>query len=507
MNESNPIIEIIESTLQIKLHKGNSRWKSWYACDENNQIIALEFQNLNLDKSDVIAKLFDEDDSNPNKSDVLTEIFTKEKLDLDKSDAFAQIFAEENLKYLTKLCDLRFEKCTINLSHFKAIAKQIEYLRFEDTEIKEPENFSYFENLEVIDAFNFHDESIILDLEHLLPLKENIKEIDIPESFLANFHLIKEFKNLEKVNFDIDSLETVQYILSLRKVKSLKLDLLDLDLKRDEKEIVLNLKELESVESLKIVADDNFYFVGMEHLQSLKDLDLYFKGNLEGLKHLQNLEFMKVPIEVNINDFPKIECLKDLRVRINDSYEIHSLEQFPNLERLAIYAEAGKVISLGCLEKLRGLKITAMKAEHTVCFQDLPNLEFLNLHNSLIGASSIQNLEKLSHLKYLDVAYNQLENIDEIATLKNLKLLNLAGNKMTDISVLNELSELCTVDFEDSDINKDDVEQQLEKTEIAEWIDFQWGNWLCQRVYNIINKDEDYVFAELLRSDCQEDEP
>jgi len=59
----------------------------------------------------------------------------------------------------------------------------------------------------------------------------------------------------------------------------------------------------------------------------------------------------------------------------------------------------------------------------------VPKVKEMDLSNNKIKA--IQNLQWLSHMVYLDLSYNCIEELEALhSKLGNLKTLNLAGNKL-----------------------------------------------------------------------------
>ncbi|KUJ55318.1 leucine-rich repeat domain-containing protein [Chryseobacterium aquaticum] len=172
-----------------------------------------------------------------------------------------------------------------------------------------------------------------------------------------------------------------------------------------------------------------------------------------------------------------------------DDYNIYPLEQFPNLENLNI--NGGYKINLGELKKLKILCISSVNfdLENTSTFDNLPNLEQLEFFNSS-KISEIKNLDKLSKLKVLNLSENyEIENIDGIENLKNLEYINLYKNNISDISVLNKLPKLKEVNIAGNNITQEDLEKQLKKPEIVNFLYLPHVPEVASNIWNKVLRD------------------
>jgi Leucine-rich repeat (LRR) protein len=61
----------------------------------------------------------------------------------------------------------------------------------------------------------------MLDLEYLLPLKNQLKYIDLTKSLVSNIHLISEFKNLEVVYLGGTSTTDFTWFVGMSNLKGL----------------------------------------------------------------------------------------------------------------------------------------------------------------------------------------------------------------------------------------------------------------------------------------------
>ncbi|KAJ6992535.1 hypothetical protein NC653_015813 [Populus alba x Populus x berolinensis] len=96
--------------------------------------------------------------------------------------------------------------------------------------------------------------------------------------------------------------------------------------------------------------------------------------------------------------------------------------------------ELNNLTSLQWLE-FGGNEIESFKSIHGTGYDllRLRNLEYLGLNPNHFNDSTLSSLKGLSSLKYLDIAYNQLKgsfNVTELDALINLESLDLAGNEI-----------------------------------------------------------------------------
>ncbi|WP_308004701.1 leucine-rich repeat domain-containing protein [uncultured Chryseobacterium sp.] len=374
------------------------------------------------------------------------------------------------LKHLPKLDQLTFEKCTVDLEDYSAVAAQIKKIRFRMTAIKNQNAFRYFIKLKKIDfSVNRYEEQYFVDIEKLLPLKESLKKIILLDTeVIQNIDQITNFTTLEELDISADSIEFAQKILAIESLKNLELNIY---IKEQEQEItepiILDLHHLKNVEKLQLYTNEDFYFRGIGYLKSLKMLILEDDGDLENLAQLPSLK--KLIIKVNeIDKLPRLEQVKVLKLYSRGEYcKINLHDKFPNLEKLHLIAWEDQKITISNLEKLKILMFSVSNFNNVIALNNLPHLKKLDLSNCSL--STVSKLEDLSNLKILNLEENQIENIDGLENLKNLERLNLYRNKVSDISVLNKLPRLREANLAGNRIEEEDVEKQLDKPDIATW--------------------------------------
>ncbi|PTT69500.1 MULTISPECIES: leucine-rich repeat domain-containing protein [unclassified Chryseobacterium] len=378
------------------------------------------------------------------------------------------------LENFSKLNELYFNRCSIDLNDYSSIAPQIQKIRFEHTEVKNQKAFKYFTKLEDIefDAHHPDKKNHYIDVKKLLPLKGFLKAFNAFDwnkiRMIRNQDELKHFTALEKIETSTRSLELAQDILSIKSLKKLQLTIEKQNRKIAEP-ITLDLQELKNIENLWLSTFNNFYFEGLGHLKSLQTLTLSDDGDLENLALLPALEKLIVKGEI-INKLPRLEQLKILDLKIEKDCEVPValLNKFPNLEKLKVSFYGEQKIDFSGLDKLKVLICECYNFENVIAFENLLNLEELDLSRCEI--SRISKLDHLINLKTLDLAENYIESLKGLEKLKNLERLNLSDHKISDFSLLNIFPKLREVNVPSSNIKKEDIEQQLDKPEILLWV-------------------------------------
>ncbi|QKX04067.1 hypothetical protein HN014_03810 [Aquimarina sp. TRL1] len=367
------------------------------------------------------------------------------------------------LQHFTQLEKLNFEYSVVPIDNFIPIAPQIKELYFSQSELKESAQLKAFTQLEKIIFFTNPHEKGLVDLKKLLPLKHQLKKLKIDEDEVKNISYIKEFTVLESLDITVTSIAQAKSILAFKTLKRLRLYI---DIEPEPKDtIAIDVSALTNLETLELWCYFSIELIGIEYLQKLNNFTLY--GNLKNtrLDTLHNLKYLRLDEDTDINEIRSIKSLKTLVLEASEASKINTLKQFPNLENVNISGTSK--INLGELSKLKVLKVQwDLNLAETTCFDDVPNLEKLDL--SCCNITHVNSLEKLTKLKVLDLSENgTIENIDGLKNLKKLEQLNLYSNKISDISVLNTLPCLTEVNLAGNKLDKKEFLQQLNKPEIA----------------------------------------
>lgn len=374
------------------------------------------------------------------------------------------VYSTHCLKYFTHLEELKLEKCTAQLHDFLPVAHQINSLSLDEAKVIGWEYISAFTHLEQIRARTFHELEMIGDLRVLLPVKHRLKTLELFGEPVRNSELIGEFTAVEFLEaYRLDSLEAAKNILMLGALK--KLDWSFYLEEKPQETLVLDVSGLKSIRELELSSD--FVLVkGLEHLSELERLSLNCDGETERLHQLKKLTYLEIGSgEVSdVNKISQIDSLKTLVLSVNENHHVHSLEQFPNLEKLKL--EGGSLnVHIGKLNQLKLFIPDEIDLENATWLRDLPNLEKLNLEYQQL--TRIQNLDQLTNLKMLDLSENELESLDGLENLENLEYLNLYENKLSDVRLLNRLPNLKEVNLAGNKLEDDALLEQLDRPEIA----------------------------------------
>lgn len=366
------------------------------------------------------------------------------------------------LKDFKILNNLSFNKSSINdLEDYSLVAPKIKTLSFSSTKIKNQKAFSYFTKLDKITISRNYYARTFIDLRKLLPLKGNLKKINIYEiKAIRNIQELKHFTVLEQLHTCANSIEFAQDVLSIESLKDLYLNFFE-QKPETERPIILDLQRLKNIEKLHLDSNDDVYFKGICHLKSLKILGLEDDGDLEELAALPSLEKLVIKGEI-INKFPDMKQVKVLDLHVPKNYDPSSLEKFPNLEKLELNIFPEQKIAINGLKKLKTIVFDYISFDDIVSFENLPSLEEVDLTEC--GVTNLSKLKNLTNLKKLNLEKNKLESLEGLENLKNLEQLALYKNEISDLTPLNNLPKLRELFIWDK--KKEDIEALLERPEI-----------------------------------------
>lgn len=348
----------------------------------------------------------------------------------------------DDLGEFEKVKSLLFKRSKFYVDAFLPIAKQITSINIRNSVIKKHIYFTHFSN---VTSFDFSctqdDRADSRDFLKLLPLKKQLKELEFNESQdkPANYS-IEKFTALEslKIGYNV-SLQTVESILTLKKLKRLELWV-------GKTKKIIDIGNLKNLEFLHIHSESDFRCTGFEHLKRLKSLEISSDR------------------KCNINKLPKIKSLKRLSFYSHEDCAVKGLSQFPNLEFLKL-RHINK-LQLKTLKKLKVLDLQNSAIKNFSSIETLPSLKKLDL-------SCIQNnidfteISKFPNLKWLTLLESyEVNDISALEPLKKLERLDLYRTKVTDVRVLNTLPNLKEVNLavENYELN---LEEQLDHPEIG----------------------------------------
>jgi len=251
----------------------------------------------------------------------------------------------------------------------------------------------------------------------------SLETLTITHSNIKNINLLHEcinLKNLSIIDCDITD-EFIKQITELNKLEYLDLfgtsipntsneyiDLSGLSNLDSLKKLVItkqhsNIGEISSLEELKTYYKD-FSNEDLSGLINLKSLDIMFSDNLENidfLKNIQSIEKLRIK-NTNIKNIDGISFLlnlKDLEIIVGNISTINLNNTLLNLEKITIQSN-----------KLDNIDFLSM----------CPNITYLNLSNNKIY--NIDNLLSLKKLKEVNLENNDIINLNILDNFKNLKV-------------------------------------------------------------------------------------
>lgn len=149
-------------------------------------------------------------------------------------------------------------------------------------------------------------------------------------------------------------------------------------------------------------------------------LDLSLTGIQQIPQTVQELTWLKVLIVTNENIYPRYELLRKFNVEVKIDNTIY--ESLKNKDPWKV----NKILSLPALSNLKSLEILIISGDV----------------NNKYTIATIEGLNSLKNLKYLDLSFNEIVNLNYLSYFINLKCLNLSNNFISSISSTNTLKAL-----------------------------------------------------------------
>ncbi|BBF41748.1 internalin-like protein [Lachnospiraceae bacterium KM106-2] len=359
---------------------------------------------------------------------------------------------EENFsnKKLIKIIQNKIDKKKAKIS--KSDLEKIEELDLTGTNITDLNDIEKLPNLKTLDLSN----TGITDLEPLSNLKQledlrlglneinsltpiqnmiSLKKLDLDNTYITDINPLNKLVNLEELNLR-NSVE-LQDLTPLKNMVKLKI----LNINGCERigEYQSNVKILES---LKLLTTLRMQSTGIEKQM--------FLANLPNLKVLQaDLEFNNKKL---LNDLGIIE----LDTMISNDTDLSGLTGLKNLERLYILDGTLQEIPkpIGSLTKLTELVIIDRMGESTIanisCLKKLTQLEKLQIAGNNI--KDLDPIKNLTQLKYLDLSNNRITDLSMLGNLINLEYLDLSDNSIEDVGVLKNMRHLKELNIKGNNI-------------------------------------------------------
>lgn len=249
----------------------------------------------------------------------------------------------------------------------------------------------------------------------------------------------------------------------------------------------VSYEKLSTITGLRILADSNIDFEGIENLPNLESID--FSGStgitdlssleeipglygldldgcgitsLDFLKYLPKLEYLNIGNNaiqdltllkevpelmfldfqnIQTTDFSPIGDLTKLSWLFGDKNQITTLDFMKGLSQLEhVTLNKNKIEDITPLKglvKLDYLQMEDNQIQDVTPLSGLPKLRNLKLLRNQI--TDIMPLAAVTSLERLEVGINQITSVGSLASLNNLKYLSVGANKLTDASFVNVL--------------------------------------------------------------------
>ena len=287
------------------------------------------------------------------------------------------------------------------------------------------------------------------DVEKTIEISKNdiekIDELDLSTSTISDLSGLESFTNLTSINLSKNTITVASPLEDLT-----KLEILNMSENPINTEILSTIAKLTTLKQLDMTntqmnGDQLDYFKSLSNLQTL----ILASNNISAVEKISELTgIAKLDISVNTSftDFGQVisfENLKELNVSGTGITTFEGIQNLSNLEKL--YAADNKSITttdgIKPLFKTHQVQKTDSETGKTVQVTEpfLNNLSVLNL--SSIGITgkrpsiSFSDIGKLTTLRELHLASNDISNISGVTNLVNLSYLDLKYNKLTTNSI------------------------------------------------------------------------
>ena len=190
------------------------------------------------------------------------------------------------------------------------------------------------------------------------------------------------------------------------------------------------------------------------NLINLRVLHLY--GN--GLSDWPQLQRLTGLVSLNLGYCDNLDLsvvsslsnLTDLNLPGNGITDVSPLSNLPKLERLSLFDNRIKDVSLTGLPNLKELDLRYNGMTDVSSLSGLANLVLLQL--AFNSVSDISPLSNLTNLEALGLTQNSISDVSTLSGLTKLSGLGLGNNKITDVSALSRLTNLWSLGLENNRI-------------------------------------------------------
>jgi Leucine-rich repeat (LRR) protein len=210
------------------------------------------------------------------------------------------------------------------------------------------------------------------------------------------------------------------------------------------------------------VASDDFYdLLGdinrFNYLSVISQIELEFEANdpantidLDGLQCFQNLTSLTLSGQ-SFKDISQISALINIQKITLINTSVVSIDSFKNLSKVneLTISESRSLQSVDGVEEMTKLTYLDLSDNGIVNIEglnNLVNLESLSLRNNDI--TYFPSINMLKKLKSLDISNNNVSELgSDLSGLSNLETLNASNNNICDLSSLDDLSSLEVLDL------------------------------------------------------------
>jgi Leucine-rich repeat (LRR) protein len=203
-------------------------------------------------------------------------------------------------------------------------------------------------------------------------------------------------------------------------------------------------------------------FVSYKRLLEIKELELAL---LEKFRDLEELYIVGCNLK-SAEFLSKITHLRNLALTDNPVSDIKSVAKLRNLTSLSL--QSTSIVDISDLQGLVGLRRLSLNntaVSDITALMGLVNLESLSISNGdtlshtkpTVGNRALTDLSSVSYmvnLTSLDISYNQVTNLNALASLPWLKTVFASFNKISDISGIRDLPNIETLWLDNNELRE-----------------------------------------------------
>lgn len=276
---------------------------------------------------------------------------------------------------------------------------------------------------------NFPTEEDLKNIIHL-------KKIDIHIPVQIDLEPLLYLQDLESLQAaQTKNVKDLKIISQLPKLRELRL----IDVPIEDINEIFHLRYLENLVLSGTLVEDISVIKSLKNLQTLSLYGSHRIQDLSPLKALCNLIELdgRTPV-TNIEFLKYLKFLKKLNISGMSVDSLTPIQELKNIEELVVSDTGMDNLKLikECV-KLKRLVVAGTAIKNLEGIEKLTALEHLDLAECK-QLTSLKGLENMHKLKYLDISYTQIQEIQPLLYLKNLEIIH---NDCTHI-IESELAEI-----------------------------------------------------------------